>query len=71
MKLDIVNKVCLAECKPETQIYDPNGVDGETCLACNEKCTKCKDDVNRCTECKPGFVLNKDYTCQPTCNSLT
>ena len=60
MKLDPIAFTCSAECQPETQIYNP---DLEHCDTCNETCSKCRGDVNYCTECKPGFVLNKDNSC--------
>ena len=65
MKFDPLNFRCTAECEPETQIYVPLT---ETCETCNPTCSKCQGDVNLCTECKPGYVLNQDFTCQPTCN---
>lgn len=60
MKFDPLNKKCTAECEPETQIYNP---DLETCDQCNATCTKCQGDVNKCVECKEGYVLNDDFTC--------
>ena len=68
MKFDKIANTCTAECEEETQIYNPNGEDGqEHCEQCNPTCTKCRGHVNRCTECKDGYHLNFVDEYKDTC----
>lgn len=57
MRFDTFNGKCLEACLPDVQIYD---VTTDKCETCEEKCYSCVGDVNTCTSCKDGFVLNID-----------
>lgn len=37
------------------------------CETCEENCITCVGDIETCTSCKEGFVLNIDSTCQAEC----
>jgi hypothetical protein len=62
MRFDPLNNKCLEACEADTQIY----LGGE-CKTCNSKCTTCVENVDKCTGCKEGFVLNTDNKCRETC----
>lgn len=57
MRFDTFNNKCLEACLADIQIYD---VENEKCETCEEKCSSCVGDVDTCTSCKDGYVLNWD-----------
>jgi len=64
MRFDTLNAKCLEACLPDVQIY--NNAE-QKCETCQEDCISCVGDIETCTSCKEGFVLNIDSTCQPEC----
>ena len=65
MKFDTLNNDCLEVCKADEQIYIP---ESGQCETCQEDCLTCVGNVDTCTNCKDGFVLNTDSTCKRQCN---
>lgn len=66
MKLDPFKQTCEDLCTAEVQVY--NDLTKE-CEFCASTCTKCAGSADKCTECKPGFVLNFDQTCKLECGA--
>ena len=73
MKLDPRKGICTQMCEPEVQVYDATkGTNGscEDCSRNDHNCNTCTEKVDKCTSCKPGYVLNVDSSCRLECEAI-
>lgn len=71
MKFDESKSTCEDLCEPETQIFIPNedpSLAGH-CAFCAGNCYKCAGSVTTCTECRGGFLLTTEQTCEEKCSA--
>jgi len=66
MRFDPLNRDCLEACVADVQVYD--ALTGR-CHTCHENCESCVGDVDTCTSCKAGFVLNMESSCTSECSA--